>query len=71
MISNENLLGKPNGIINQILCNMHFKQHVNMATMDKGTLADHIYTNIQISIDSVVKDSYYSDHDTTICAQYT
>ena len=64
---NENLLGKPNGIINQTLCNMHFKQHVNMATMDKGTLTDHIYTNIQNSIDSVVKDCYYSDHDTTIC----
>ena len=64
---NDNLLGKPNGIINQTLCNMHFKQHVNMAKTDKGTLTDHIYTNIQNSIDSVVKDCYYSDHDTTIC----
>ena len=65
---NENLLEKPNGIINQTLCNMHFKQHVNTVTTDKGTLIDHIYTNIHNSIDSVVKDCHYSDHDTTICA---
>ena len=65
---NENLLEKPNGIINQTLCKMQFKQHANIASTDKGTFIDHIYINIHNSIDSVVQDCYYSDHDKTVCA---
>ncbi len=43
--------------------NMQFKQLVNVSTHDSGSCLDHVYYNGSKSMQSMVLDCYYSDHD--------
>ena len=45
-----------------------FKQMVTKPTRDSGTLLDHVYVTLKVSITTDVSDCYYSDHDYVLCS---
>jgi hypothetical protein len=51
------------------MSNNGYRQLINTPTTDRGTLIDHIYSNItSCNIVTEVADCYYSDHDVLYCS---
>ena len=52
-----------------IMTNNGYTQLVQSSTTDRGTLIDHVYYNRPVLVnDTIVHDTYYSDHDTVHCS---
>ena len=46
---------------------MSFKQMINKATHDRGTIIDHVYVTNSLKIVTDVTDCYYDNHDYVLC----
>lgn len=48
--------------LRSILCANNYKQHVEVPTTENETIIDHIYTNFNSNVQTIVLENYYSDH---------
>ena len=64
---NYNVLDLPESIVS-LMSTHGYAQLVNNPTTAKGTLIDHVYSNLHDNIIVEVYDTYYSDHDTVYCS---
>ena len=66
---NYNVLDLPESPIVSLMSTHGYEQLVNNPTTTKGTLIDHVYSNLHDNnIIVEVHDTYYSDHDTVYCS---
>ena len=67
---NDNLIENQETVLTSLMKRYRFKQLITDPTTDSGSLLDHVYCNVDtfhgFTVQSGVRDTYYSDHDTVL-----
>ena len=63
---NEDVLHHTDSRIMSFMSSHGYTQLVNSPTTNRGTLIDHVYFNTSLPSNTIVQDTYYSDHDSVL-----